>query len=187
MPEGARFVKGAAANCSSRDGSRQIPGRSSHPRLAPRLPRDHPPRSTDRSITGGMVISPPPTYAKTAARHCVIPKGGKIGHSLSRKQRRSPRRQSLQNPPEKENPRKATPISPLLRSPRRPSGLFLFEKSPPPAPKSVPSVQRKKPDRYSLGKTQKPKEPPAGPPARSELQDKICYKSAVRLPQLPYT
>jgi hypothetical protein len=57
----------------------------------------------------------------------------------------------------------------------------------PPGHPKVTSGQKKKPDRHSLGKTQKPKERPAGPPAGSKLPDKICYKIAERLPQLPYT
>jgi hypothetical protein len=46
----------------------------------------------------------------------------------------------------------------------------------PGASRELAYTQKKKPDRHSLGKTQKPKERPAGPPAGSELPDKICYK-----------
>ena len=108
-----------------------------------------------------VVPRPYPSYGFTAARDSVIFKRGKIGHSdleATPPHRRKSSRKS---------PRKVARCSFPPTKPSGPSFPLRF---------SPHTRAKKKPDRYSLGKTQKPKEPPAGPPARSELRDKICYQ-----------
>lgn len=125
--------------------------------------------SSPGTCRGAVVPRPYPSYGFTAARDSVIFKRGKIGHSDPVGDTGPPAGEAYRDPPEG---------SPLLVPPDEIQRVFLSPESATSFPLRFSRHMRakKKPDRYSLGKTQKPKEPPAGPPARSELRDKICYQ-----------